>query len=57
MESESPLETLVHESLLDAAGAVVRLDPELAARGMYPAIDPRRSHTLGEEALVARGPA
>jgi transcription termination factor Rho len=59
LESDSALETLVHESLLDTAGAVVRLDPELAARGLHPAIDPRRSHTLGEEALVAedrRGP-
>ena len=55
VDSESHLETLVHESLLDAAGAVVRLDPELAARGLHPAIDPRRSHTLGEEALVPEG--
>jgi transcription termination factor Rho len=53
VESESPLESLVHESLLDTAGAVVRLDAELAARGLYPAIDMRRSRTLGEEALVA----
>jgi transcription termination factor Rho len=55
VESESHLETLVYESLLDAAGAVVRLDPELAARGLHPAIDPRRSRTLGEEALVPEG--
>jgi transcription termination factor Rho len=53
VESESALETLVHESLLDTAGAVVRLDSELAARGLHPAIDARRSRTLGEEALVA----
>jgi transcription termination factor Rho len=52
VESESHLETLVEESLLDAAGAVVRLDPGLAARGLYPAIDARRSRTLGEEALL-----
>ena len=31
--------------------------PELAARGMYPAIDAARSRTLGEEALLPRGPA
>jgi transcription termination factor Rho len=52
VESDSHLETLVHESLVDAAGAVVRLDPDLAARGLHPAIDPRRSRTLGEEALL-----
>jgi transcription termination factor Rho len=59
VESESALETVVYEALLDSAGAVVRLDPELAARGLYPAIDPRRSRTLGEEAILAedrRGP-
>jgi transcription termination factor Rho len=51
-DSESALEALVHETLLDAASAVVRLDPELAARGMHPAVDPRRSRALGEEAFV-----
>jgi transcription termination factor Rho len=53
VESESPLETLVHEALLDSASAVVRLDSELAARGLHPAIDARRSRTLGEEALLS----
>jgi transcription termination factor Rho len=54
-DSESSLESLVHEALLDTAGVVVRLDPELAARGMHPAIDARRSRTLGEEAFVPDG--
>jgi transcription termination factor Rho len=31
---------------------VVRLSPALAARGKYPAIDPARTRTLGEEALL-----
>jgi transcription termination factor Rho len=52
VESDSAFETLVHESLEDSASVVVRLDAELAARGMYPAIDASRSRTLGEEALV-----
>ena len=34
------------------AGAVVRLDPELAARGLYPAIDAGRSRALAEEHLL-----
>jgi transcription termination factor Rho len=52
VESESSLEELVFEALVDSANMVVRLDPELAARGLHPAIDARRSRTLGEEALV-----
>jgi transcription termination factor Rho len=52
VDSETLLEALVHETLLDSAGAVVRLDPELAARGLHPAIDARRSRTLGEEAFL-----
>jgi transcription termination factor Rho len=52
VDSESPLEALVHETLLDSASAVVRLDPELAARGIHPAIDARGSRTLGEEAFL-----
>ena len=52
VESESAFETLVHEALEDSAGSVVRLSPELAAKGMRPAIDPARSRTLGEEALI-----
>ena len=52
VESESSFETLVHEALEDSAGTVVRLSPELAAKGMRPAIDPARSRTLGEEALI-----
>ena len=52
VDSESPLESLVHEALLDAASVVLRLDPQLAARRLHPAIDARRSRTLGEEALV-----
>ncbi|MGH2980014.1 MAG: transcription termination factor Rho, partial [Solirubrobacterales bacterium] len=52
VDSESPLEGLVHEALLDTASVVVRLDPELAARGMHPAIDARRSRALGEGAFV-----
>jgi transcription termination factor Rho len=52
VDSDSPLDTLVHETLLDMAAAVVRLDPELAGRGMHPAVDARRSRTVGEEALV-----
>ena len=52
VESDSSFETLVHEALEDSANMVVRLSPELAARGMYPAIDADRSRTLGEEALL-----
>jgi transcription termination factor Rho len=52
VDSDSPLETLVHETLLDMAGAVVRLDPELAARGLHPAIDAQHSRALGEEHLL-----
>jgi transcription termination factor Rho len=52
VESESAFEALVHESLEDSASVVVRLDSELAARGLHPAIDASRSRTLGEEALV-----
>jgi transcription termination factor Rho len=52
VDSDSSLETLVHETLLDMAGAVVRLDAELAARGLYPAIDAGRSRSLGEEHLL-----
>jgi transcription termination factor Rho len=51
-DSESPLEALVHETLLDMAGTVVRLDADLAARGMHPAVDARRSRTLGEEVFL-----
>jgi transcription termination factor Rho len=32
---------------------VVSLDPELAARGLHPAVDARRSRALGEEHLLA----
>ena len=53
VDSDSPLEALVHETLLDMAGAVVSLDPELAARGLHPAVDARRSRALGEEHLLA----
>ena len=52
VESESSLEGLVYEGLVDSANMIVRLDSELAARGLHPAIDARRSRTLGEEALV-----
>jgi transcription termination factor Rho len=52
VESESSLEELVFEALVDTANMVVRLDPELAARGLHPAIDVRRSRTLGEESLL-----
>ena len=52
VESESELEGLVYEALVDSANMIVRLDSELAARGLHPAIDARRSRTLGEEALV-----
>ena len=52
VDSDSPLEALVHETLLDMAGAVVRLDAELAARGLYPAIDAGGSRALGEEHLL-----
>ena len=52
VDSDSPLEALVHETLIDMAGAVVRLDPELAARGLHPAIDAQRSHVRGEEHLL-----
>jgi transcription termination factor Rho len=52
-DSESPLEALLHETLLDMAGAVVRLDGELAARGLHPAIDAHRSRTMGEEGLLS----
>ena len=52
VDSGSQFEALVHESLEDSASVVVRLDSELAARGMHPAIDAARSRTLGEEALV-----
>jgi transcription termination factor Rho len=52
VDSDSPLEALVHETLFDAAAAVLRLDSELAARGLYPAIDAQRSRSLGEEAFV-----
>ena len=51
-DSESAFETLVYEALEDSAGTVVRLDPELAAKGKHPAIDASRSRTLGEEALI-----
>jgi transcription termination factor Rho len=52
VESESRLETLVHEALADAANVIVRLDSGLAARGLHPALDVRRSRTAGEEALL-----
>jgi transcription termination factor Rho len=42
----------VHDALEDSANMVVRLDPALAARGKYPAIDPERSRTIGEDALL-----
>jgi transcription termination factor Rho len=52
VESESAFEALLHESLEDSASVVVRLDSELAARGLHPAIDASRSRTVGEAALV-----
>lgn len=52
VESESAFETLVHEALEDSAGTILRLSPELAARGLHPAIDSARSRTLGEEAMI-----
>ena len=52
VESESPFETLVHEALEDSAATIVRLSPEVAAAGLHPAIDPSRSRTRGEEALI-----
>ena len=53
VETESSLEALVHEALADSANMVVRLNAELAERGRYPAIDVRRSRTLGEDALLS----
>jgi transcription termination factor Rho len=52
VETESSLDALVHDALEDSANMVVRLSSALAARGKYPAIDPDRSRTLGEDALL-----
>ena len=52
LETGSSLDTLVQEALEDSANMVVRLNPALAARGKYPAIDPARSRTLGEDVLL-----
>ena len=48
---------LVHEALEDSANMVVRLDPELAARGKYPAIDARALPHAGRGGAARRGPA
>ena len=47
----------MHETLLDAAGVVVRLDSELAARGCTRRSTRGARARSGEEALVGRGPA
>lgn len=52
METGSSFDALVHDALEDSANMVVRLNPDLAARGKYPAIDADRSRTLGEDALL-----
>ena len=51
-ETGSSFDALVHDALEDSANMVVRLNPDLAARGKYPAIDAERSRTLGEDALL-----
>ena len=52
VEPDSTFEALVQETLADSANAVLRLSGELASRRMFPALDPERSRTLGEEALI-----
>ena len=52
VDSGSSFDALVHDALEDSANMVVRLRPDLAARGKYPAIDADRSRTLGEDTLL-----
>jgi transcription termination factor Rho len=52
VDSDSPFEQLVVDSLGDAANAQLRLDAQLASAGLFPALDVTRSRLHGEEAIL-----